>query len=118
MIDLFADLEPAPVQPRLPHVLVVSEDHIEVEHPAECPQVEQQDGHVLAYHCGVAWELDNYGMSEFFRPDEEDMTGGGATVLIPGRYLIEWHQEVYRHPEYPPEYDSWIRLLYPEEAQR
>lgn len=115
--DLFAPYEQAkPEPPNLPHVLVVEGEDMWVEHLPSCPQEDWLD--CVVYDCGVGFEEINMGLSSFFAILEEDMDyNSSLEVLIDGRYWVEHWVHKYTHWEYGPEWDSGLRLIYPEEAQ-
>lgn len=96
-----------------PHLLILDEDgEFDVEHPGcqvawdEMPK------------CGIEAELGTNGMQQFFTTDPEEITGyyDPTLITVPGRYWIEYWSHVSRHWEYGLEYDSGIKLLYPEES--
>jgi hypothetical protein len=98
-----------------PHWLVVEEhpdDGFTVEHTEDC--IDQYG----EFGCDVRFHELEVGLDSFFHRADLDEKGDGYTDGVrPGRYLIvAWSTRYYSYGYGSEEYDSGLRLIYPEEA--
>ncbi len=127
MTSLFDPAEP-PVQPELPHWLVVeewgpvdyarSDDLFDIEHHPDCPTeiVRPEDSCMedftyWAHDCIFQQMVDDMGIDSYFQHrDDLAVDNPYAERVAPGRWPIEpWFETYHRHEGN--EYDAGLRLV-------
>lgn len=102
-----------------PHFLIVGPfdpddetDRFDVEHPADCPASDRQDGFYVDYDCEVAMHVEHEGIDTYFIHADDPAKGWDQDRVTTGRHEIEaWS---IRHPAGPWGSEEWsagLRLV-------